>query len=176
MVENGALGYAEHVPDAVEVGLVLVLHALEPFIDDDHSFLNGLHLQLHERRNALVQRSIVDLLLDSIAFLVHQLMHLGEGHIFSELLHTRPCLFLHHTALDLLEDSIVILNQIFEFVLELKVNELYDRILDLFDQFRKDFTCLSWSIDLRAYFHYKLTILEKFANDVVGIFALHSFI
>lgn len=46
VVEDSALGDAEHVPNAVEVGLILVLHSLQSFIDSHHSLLNCLHLQL----------------------------------------------------------------------------------------------------------------------------------
>jgi hypothetical protein len=110
VVEDGALGDAQHVPDAVEVGLVLILHPLQPLIDADHSLLDGLHLQLHEGGDALIEGCVVDLLLDSLPFLAHQFVHFGKGHFLAHLLHALPSVPLHHAALDLFEYLVVVLD------------------------------------------------------------------
>jgi hypothetical protein len=55
MVEDGAFGYAEHVPDAIEIGLILILHALQTFVDGCDPLLYGFHLQLDKGGDALVE-------------------------------------------------------------------------------------------------------------------------
>lgn len=87
VVENGTLSDTEHVPNAAEIGLVLVLHALQPPVNHCHPLLYCLHLQLHKRRNTLVQRCVIDLVLDAVALLTHQSMDFCKRHILFDLLH-----------------------------------------------------------------------------------------
>lgn len=55
MIEDGAFSDTEHIPDAVKIGLVLVLHALQPLVDSSYPLLYGFYLQLDEGRDALVE-------------------------------------------------------------------------------------------------------------------------
>lgn len=65
-----------------------------------------------------------------MAFLTHKSMDLCEGHFFGDFLHGWAGLF-HHAALYLLEDAVIVLNQLPQFVLQLVVDQLHDHIADL---------------------------------------------
>lgn len=78
MIEDGAFGDAEHVPNTVQISLIFVFHTLEPFVYRCDPLLNRFDLKLHEGRNTFIERCIVDLFLDPVTFLTHQFMNLRK--------------------------------------------------------------------------------------------------
>lgn len=82
MVKDGSFSDAEHIPNAVEIGLVLILHCFQPFVHSHDPLFYCFDLQLHESRNAAIETRIVQLLLHSLALLAHQPAHLSEGSFF----------------------------------------------------------------------------------------------
>lgn len=57
-------------------------------------------------------------------------MHFCEGHFFADFLYGWAGLF-QYAALYLLEDAVIVLDQLPQFVLELIVDQLHDHIPDL---------------------------------------------
>jgi len=43
MIKQSALCYAQNIPNTLKIGLVLILHATQSFININYSLFEGLH-------------------------------------------------------------------------------------------------------------------------------------
>lgn len=136
MIKQSTFSDTQHIPNAFQICLVLVLHCFQSLIYIYYSLLYCLYFKLYKGRYASLQRGIIDLLIHCHFFplLTHQPMHLCKGYIFSKLMQFIVLTRLNDTSLNLFEYTVVIFYNLFELIFQLLVNKFTQQPFNLFNK------------------------------------------